>query len=123
LVGEEDSVQGILLFLIRSTSWEDKLLLSISAILFSPIAEEVIFRGFLYGVARQYGGRWPAMIVTSVLFAAIHIHLPSFVALFTFALCLTLIYERTRSLWAPIIVHMLFNAATVINVLIAKPQL
>ncbi len=122
-VSEKDATQEILLFLIRATTLEDKLLVSLMAVVFSPIAEELIFRGFLYGVARQYGGRWPAMIVTAVLFSAIHIHIPSMAALFVFAIGLTLIYERTRSLWAPICVHMLFNAATVIYVLIAKPQL
>lgn len=123
VVGEKDATQDILLFLIRTNTIEDKLLLSLMAVVFSPISEEIIFRGFLYGVARQYGGRWAAMTVTAALFAAIHIHFPSMPSLFAFAIGLTLIYERTRSLWAPIIVHMLFNATTVAYVLIAKPQL
>lgn len=122
-VGEKEATQEVLLFLIRSTTWEDKVLVAVMALVFAPVSEELIFRGFLYGVARQYGGRWAGMTVSAALFAAIHIHLPSMPALFLLAIGLTLIYERTRSLWAPIIVHMLFNAGTVIYVLIAKPQL
>jgi membrane protease YdiL (CAAX protease family) len=85
------------------------------------VAEEIIFRGYFYGVIRRFGGRLPALLTSSLLFAAIHVHLPSMLGLGILAIILCLLYERTGSLWAPITMHACFNAST-IAVLIFFPE-
>ncbi|MEO6847090.1 MAG: CPBP family intramembrane glutamic endopeptidase [Chthoniobacterales bacterium] len=82
----------------------------ISICVIAPITEELLFRGFLYGVLSRYFGRLAAMLVSSLLFAAMHAHLPSFPALFIMGIFLTLAYERTGSLWTSIFMHSCFNA-------------
>jgi len=44
--------------------------------------------------------------------------LPAAGGLFVLALALTIVYESTASLWAPILMHALFNALTVMTTLL-----
>jgi membrane protease YdiL (CAAX protease family) len=81
-----------------------------AAILLAPVAEESLFRGILYPYIKQRGHRAVALFGTSVLFAAFHSNLATFLPLAFFAIILVLIYERTDKLLAPILTHALFNA-------------
>ena len=51
--------------------------------------------------------------LTSLLFAAIHMNGPVFLPLFVLAVCLTLAYEATGSLWVPMLMHALFNGVMI----------
>jgi len=86
-----------------------RMLLSLFAIVLAPVAEEVLFRGILYATVKEMGHPRLALFGTSIVFAAIHLSWVAFVPLTFFALVLTLLYERTRSLLAPIIAHACFN--------------
>jgi membrane protease YdiL (CAAX protease family) len=81
------------------------------AILLAPLAEELLFRGVLYPTVKQLGYPRLALWGTSLLFAAIHFNLMSLVPLVFVAAVLTLLYEHTNNLLAPILTHSLFNAA------------
>lgn len=85
------------------------LLAFFSLIIVAPIAEEIIFRGYLLGKLRKYAPTWVAVILTAGLFAVAHGQFN--VGLDTFALgvvlCLLRIYSG--SLWASILLHMLKN--------------
>jgi membrane protease YdiL (CAAX protease family) len=113
-LGAKGEPQDVLLFLQSAPLLSDRLLMIFMAVVAAPIAEETIFRGYLHGVIRQYGGRWCGIAVNSMLFAAIHGHIPSLPGLFVLAVALSLVYERTGSLWAPILMHSAFNSLTVI---------
>jgi membrane protease YdiL (CAAX protease family) len=114
IAGADTAPQEILLFLLDEPALADRLAVLALAIVIAPLAEEFIFRGYLYGVARKYGGRWCAIGTTSLLFAAIHLHAPSFAGLFLLGCLLALLYERTRRLWVPVVAHMSFNTVSVI---------
>ena len=92
----------------------DRALLIFTAVVVAPLGEEIIFRGYIYGVARRFAGRWAAAIFSALLFAAIHAHIPALAPLAVLALALTFVYESTGSLWAPILMHATFNAITLI---------
>lgn len=81
----------------------------ISLVLVAPLAEEVLFRGYLLGKLRKYAPAWIAVILTAALFAFAHGQFN--VGLDTFALgivlCLLRIYSG--SLWASVFLHMLKN--------------
>ncbi len=83
----------------------------------APLTEELVFRGYVYGVFKKYGGRVAAMLTSAALFAAMHNNVPAIPALMTLAIGLTVIYELTGSLWAPIVMHMVFNLAPVVVIL------
>ncbi len=88
----------------------EKLAVVISAVIAAPFAEELFFRGIIYGVAKRYGGMTAALIFNAAFFAVIHGSLPIIGPLFVLAVCLTLAYEFTGSLWVPIFMHAAFNA-------------
>lgn len=86
------------------------------AVVIAPLAEEFVFRGFLYGVLKRYAGAVPALIFTAFAFALIHLHAPSLLPLFLLASVLTLAYEMTGSLLVPMAMHALFNSVTLVGV-------
>lgn len=106
--------QAIVEFLLNSNRWQARAAVFGIAVIAAPVTEELIFRGCLYGVLRQSSGRIPAMLVSSVVFALIHGHLPSLPGLLILAAALTLVYERCGSLWAPISMHAAFNGLTIL---------
>ncbi len=102
---EQDVVE-----MMRETSTMlDRILMIEFAVIVVPIAEETIFRGYLYPVAKKYVGPVVAAIVVSLIFAVIHGSIAAVFPLFVLALIFTLFYERTGSLIVPILMHAVFN--------------
>ena len=112
--GPDQSPQAIVDFLLKSSGWQARAAIFGIAVIAAPVTEELIFRGCLYGILRKSSGRVPAIVVSSVLFALIHGHLPSLPGLIVLAAGLALVYERCGSLWAPISMHASFNALTIV---------
>lgn len=86
-----------------------------------PIVEEVLFRGFLQSWIRRYLPVEAAIVCASFIFMTLHYgpglgwsNLPILSALFVLACFLGYIYERQRSLWAPIGLHMTVNTISVV---------
>jgi membrane protease YdiL (CAAX protease family) len=82
---------------------------ALAAIVLAPFVEEILFRGILYPLIKHHGYPRCALWGTSLLFAAVHVHLATFVPLFVFGVILVWIYERTDTLLAPILTHATFN--------------
>jgi len=93
-----------------SMSWPGRITLGAAAILLAPVAEEMLFRGILYPAVKQAGFPRLALWGTTLLFAAVHMNMVTFLPLTVLALVLTALYERTNNLLAPITAHALFNA-------------
>jgi membrane protease YdiL (CAAX protease family) len=108
----EPARQAIVEMFSQSTTLEQRILIILLAVSLAPLAEEFIFRFFLYGVAKRYFGRTMAIIVSSLLFAAVHSHLPSFAPLFVLGSCFAIAYEWSGSIIVPMVMHALFNAFT-----------
>ncbi len=91
-------------------------LIWVSAILISPVAEEVVFRGLLQTVMRGYfDSAWLAIGVAAVLFGLMHLSQPQYVLpLALLGAAMGLLYERTGSLVGPIVLHVVFNARTML---------
>lgn len=87
--------------------------LLILAVVVAPLFEETVFRGILLPVALRGARPLLAMCAISILFAAIHLHLPGLLPLFVLAMIMSAGYLWTGSLWVPIIVHALFNAGNI----------
>ena len=92
-------------------------------IVIAPVFEEIMFRGLIQTLFRTHlRYPWPAIILTSVLFAIIHDNISHWPTLFTLAICLGYSYEKSGSLFRPIIIHMFFNAISVISTLLTASQ-
>jgi membrane protease YdiL (CAAX protease family) len=103
-----------------SMSWAGRVTLGAAAILLAPVAEEILFRGILYPAVKQAGFPRLALWGTTLLFAAVHMNMVTFVPLAVLALVLTALYERTNNLLAPIAAHALFNALNFVTLFLIQ---
>ncbi len=93
------------------------ILTSISLVILPPIAEEILFRGFLYSSLKKALPIAGAVVGTSILFAIGHLPAggaagPLYIAAIdTFVLSLVLIYlrEKTGGLWSSMLLHAIKN--------------
>lgn len=79
------------------------------AVIVAPCAEELLFRAGLFRYLRTRQSKGIALVVPSLLFAAIHFHLPSYLPLAVLGIIFSLAYERTGTLGTAIIAHSAFN--------------
>jgi membrane protease YdiL (CAAX protease family) len=93
-----------------ASSEAQQMALGVVTILLAPLAEELLFRGILYPAIKRAGFPRLALWGTVLIFAGIHANLLAFVPLALLALALTLLYEKTDNLLAPITAHAVFNA-------------
>ena len=78
----------------------------------APLTEELIFRGvFLPTLARQLGV-WHAAAAVSLIFALVHLHLPTLLPLFVISFAFSVGYILTGSILVPILMHALFNGVS-----------
>lgn len=94
--------------------------LALVALIAAPIVEEMLFRGILYPTIKQAGFPKLALWGNSILFALTHQNIPAFLPLIFFAMILTLLYEDTGNLLAPIVAHSFFNTANFVLLLWGK---
>jgi len=82
------------------------------ALIAAPLFEEFIFRGLIFGGLRRSFGVWPAALASAALFAIVH---PPFsiIPVFILGVCAALVYERSRSLLAPMLVHATYNGIVI----------
>ncbi len=75
----------------------------------SPIMEEIMFRGLLFGWLRRRFGLWHAGALAAIADAAIHFDPGALPGLFALFLLLAWSYEVSRNLWVPVIIHGIHN--------------
>jgi membrane protease YdiL (CAAX protease family) len=109
LFGAGSSRQQIIETFTGSETLQQRILIIVLAIAIAPFAEEFNFRFFLYGLLKRYLGRGAGLVLNSLLFAAVHVHLPSFAPLFVLGGCFTLAYEWSGSILVAMTMHALFN--------------
>ena len=85
------------------------LLAFVSLVIVAPIAEEVLFRGYLFGKLRKYAPVWLAILITSVLFGIVHFQWNVGLDVFALSIVLCLLRVVSGSLWPSILLHMVKN--------------
>lgn len=85
----------------------------ITAGLVVPVCEEVVFRGLVQQASRRMIGGTAAALTTGALFALLHGQPWMLAGLILIGCVLGLVYEATGSLWAPILVHGVYNTAVI----------
>ena len=99
---------------------ESTVLMSISTILFAPVAEELLFRGIVFG---QLHRKWPlaAYILSAAIFSSLHVvgYIGSypplclilcFIQYLPASVALAIAYVRADTIFAPIAMHIAINA-------------
>lgn len=100
------------------------ILVLVSVAVLIPVIEEILFRGFLQSYFRRHLGAQSAIVCSAICFSLFHFSVSQswsnvviVVSLFILGLFLGYIYERQRSLWAPIGLHVTFNAVSLSYIL------
>ncbi len=82
----------------------------IMLVIIAPIAEELLFRGYLLGKLRKYAPLWVAILVTSATFGIVHFAWNVGLDVFALSIVLCLLRVITGSLWSSMMLHMLKNS-------------
>lgn len=87
----------------------------------SPLAEEIVFRGFAFGQLYRRGslGFWPSVLVTAAIFSVVHIEKGTSLGSVAGIAAITFVggaffawlFDRWGNIWAPFVVHALMNLA------------
>jgi membrane protease YdiL (CAAX protease family) len=81
-----------------------------------PIVEELLFRGMLYRSLRTGWAVLPCWLLTTAVFLTDHTPAAAIPVVFG-SVCITLAFERSRSLYASLLVHALYNGVLVLQLL------
>jgi uncharacterized protein len=97
----------------------------IAAVVLAPVAEELLFRGLLFNALLRRRSVHVAALVSSVVFAVVHVDVAvsqplALVGLTLVGLALAYAYHRTGSLLVPIAGHAAFNGVTLVLALVGE---
>lgn len=104
--------------LSQSPHSPEAFVLALSATLLIPMLEEIQFRGLLLGTLAPRFGWWPAGIVSSLIFAALHYEPHNIAVHFAFGMIVAYVVRRTATLWTSYGIHALTNALAITWVLL-----
>ncbi|WP_026101894.1 CPBP family glutamic-type intramembrane protease [Geminocystis herdmanii] len=105
----------LLLLALESQDKFALIIFFITASIAAPIFEEIMFRGFLLPSLTRYLPSWGAIVVSGVIFAVAHLSLAETIPLATLGIILGIVYTRSRSLLASMMVHSLWNSGTLLS--------
>jgi membrane protease YdiL (CAAX protease family) len=103
---------------------ETAILFVITAVLVAPLAEETIFRGYLYPMFARWFGVVPSIVVTGVLFGLMHGPqlggAKSLIAVMSLVgIVFTTVRARTGSVFASYLMHLGYNSLIGISLVVA----
>lgn len=79
-----------------------------------PILEEFIFRGIVYNKLKEFNKPMTAIILSSAIFGIFHTDILNAVYAFVVSFILIYLYEKYKTLKAPIIMHMSLNITIIL---------
>lgn len=92
----------------------DRLVTFIALVVIAPIAEEIIFRGWLYGKLRSFLNIPVSILIVSAFFGLMHGQWNVGITVFAMSVILCLAREFTGTIYSGIIMHMLKNGVAFI---------
>ena len=96
--------------LLSDNLWLNILQFKILTSLLIPITEELIFRGLIFKFIRQYRGFIFSAIISSLVFSVLHFNIAIIPFIFLLGFVNSFMFEKTNSLFYPIIIHILVNS-------------
>ena len=82
--------------------------------IFGPILEELVFRGIVYNKLKTFNKNKIAIILTSMIFALFHMDIMNAIYAFIVSFVLIYLYDKYKTLKAPIIAHMTLNITIIL---------
>jgi len=88
-------------------------LAAFAIIVLGPFAEELFYRAAVIRALRHYVSHQPALVISSLIFGAVHLNWGLFIPLSIAGYLLGFVYLRLHSLIPAVIAHAVFNAVAV----------
>lgn len=108
----EAAAEQMTKFFVLTGSWQDLLFNLFMIAILPAIGEELLFRGVLQKLFRQWtGSGHAAVLITAVLFSAMHMQFLSFLPRFALGAILGYLFLWSGKIWVPILAHFFNNAA------------
>ncbi len=107
--------------MLTANTWGEYVLLLLVVAVVPGLCEEIAFRGVIYQGIRNTFGPKPALLVSSVLFAIIHLSVWNFAALILMGLFLGYLRERSGSIWPGVVAHVTNNALALTMFTLSPP--
>ncbi|MEM8504227.1 MAG: type II CAAX endopeptidase family protein [Cyanobacteria bacterium P01_D01_bin.1] len=86
-----------------------------TAAIAAPVFEEILFRGFLLPSLTRYMSIWPAIGLSSLIFATAHLSFSEVLPLTVLGMTLGFVYARSRNLMSSILLHSTWNSVTMVG--------
>lgn len=87
----------------------DRIVAFLALVVFAPVAEEIIFRGWLYGKLKKHVNVTISIILTAIIFAVLHGQWNVGIVVGIMSVIMCVERELTGTIYAGIITHMLKN--------------
>ena len=96
-------------------SKEHPLALLLSTVIIAPLTEELMFRGIILGIGKNWTGskHW-AVWISAILFAAIHFHVAGFLPRMLLGALMGYFVVYSGSIWTAVLMHLSWNAFTLV---------
>jgi len=109
--GMEDQYKKALLAMTQMNSLLDLFFALVTVALLPAIVEELFFRASLQRIFMDWFGKpyW-AIIITAIIFSAIHFSYFGFLSRMSLGIVLGCIYYYTKTIWLPMLMHFINNA-------------
>ncbi len=121
LLGKEPPIQSVLQIFEDTRGKASLAWLVLLGAIVIPITEEFLFRGILYSVLRRRLGRFAGVALSSAIFALLH-DVVTWLPVFVLGVLLAIVYDRTRSLLASGLVHVVHNGSQLAILLLFGPK-
>lgn len=86
----------------------------LAAAIAAPIVEELLFRGLIYKRLRYHLSSTWCILISAAVFGLIHGNIVQFVYAFLVGTLLAYVYEKFKTIWAPILMHGMANLSSVL---------
>ncbi|MFP3903399.1 MAG: CPBP family intramembrane glutamic endopeptidase [Armatimonadota bacterium] len=86
----------------------------------APIAEELLFRGYLYPALRENMSKFAAVAISAMLFGLLHMNPVAIVPIVIIGIVLAILYETTHSVVPGVVCHALNNTIVFCILMLAQ---
>lgn len=90
-------------------------LMILAVCIVGPIAEELVFRGMIFGKLRRAFSFWPAAIISGLMFGIFHMNIMQGVYASVLGVLLAYVYEKTQTIFGSIFFHIVFNCSSYVT--------
>lgn len=113
----EELAQKQISFMLKQNRIQDLLMNLLFIAVFAGVGEELFFRGVLQRIfIKMFNGPWAGIIITAIIFSAIHFQFYGFIPRFILGVLLGVIYWYSGSLWPAIIAHFIYDGFAVVMI-------